>query len=110
MKITTIDQAESFQSIVGAQNTNAMKKALEDGAEMYIFRTKEEIEASELSEEEKQSCINLLKDNEGRFAGWVRPKPKYVPGFGPYSTRDGYYSTHGDWKVSNSGNHTGPCH
>lgn len=97
MRITTDVEAEGFQSLVGEQNVQEMKKALRDGAEIFLFTTKEEIEASALSEEEKQNCYTLLEENKNLYAGWVRSKPKYVSGFGHYSTTKGYYNPHGEW-------------
>lgn len=71
MKISTVEQAESFLNLVGEQNYRGMLRALADGAEVWVFISPEDIEASELSVEEKVQCQSIWQIGLG-YAGWIR--------------------------------------
>lgn len=70
--ITTSEQLDAFTEIIGTQNVEAGRKALEDGAQIWIFQTVEEVEAcQELSSSEKITCVRCFEEGLG-YAGFVR--------------------------------------
>lgn len=98
MKIETKNQIEELRLIIGDENAEASLRALSDKAETFVFFSEEEINTSELSEEEKLECIKLFKDTNGIFAGWCRVKPILMPGF-----PDSSYDSHGNYRSNDGG-------
>jgi len=99
MKITTIAQLMEFETLIGKENVGASKKLLEDGGELWIFRTSKELKESDLSEKEKEKCEKRFAETSGKYAGWYRPPAKsreYIPGFTVHKD----YNAHGNYRVS----------
>lgn len=92
MRIRNMQEVENFQSLIGDQNVMACERALKDGAEVWVFKTEEEIDASELTQEEKEDCKKILRDEKLGYAGWFRAPKKEVPGFTPSV----HYDSHGN--------------
>ena len=107
MKIETVEQIEGLREIIGDQNAEANKRALADGAKLWVVRSLEELEKqSELTEKEKEYCRTTLK--ELGWAGIVRSRPKLreIPGLVPVPG----YDAHGNYRGGSGGGHGGWSH
>ena len=73
MKITTEGQINELESLIGPENTEAGRRLLAEGGELWVFRTIKELEAdSDLSEQIKIQCKKGFAETDGKYAGWYR--------------------------------------
>ena len=72
-EITTAEGADEWRAVIGEQNYSATLRALDDKARIWVFRSEEEIDKSELSEEEKRQTKEILREEKLGWAGWIRP-------------------------------------
>lgn len=106
--IRTPEQAEQLRALIGNENVEATKRALADGALVWVFRTEAEIDAcSALHPEEKQTCYANLRSTDGRFAGFFRLPERINPGAialgaAPSVVQGGHYDPHGNFRVNPS--------
>ena len=108
MRIKSVEQAETLRSIIGDENVEACGRALADRAKVWVFQTEAEAQTEqELTEEERQFCLNRFASGE-TWAGIYRtPETPPVPGFTPHRG----YDTHGNSRgQGNDGLNRQWCH
>ncbi len=107
MKIIDAQQLEKLKSVIGEQNVAGCKRALADGAEVWVFCSREEVLAcSELEPEGKEFCLKERFDRGETWAGWiVKPPREIIPGITPSP----YHDPHGNLR-RDGGDSTGSRH
>lgn len=59
-------------SFIGVENLAALARCISGGGTVYLFRSREEIKASELSPAEQEEVQKVFLDDEG-WGGFFRP-------------------------------------
>lgn len=96
MEIKSMEDLEKVRQLIGEQNFNATKRALNDGARFRVFKSPGELEANEnLLPKEKEACQKKFEEQD--WASWVRPpsripSPEHVLGI----WHDDYMDSHGN--------------
>ena len=98
MEITSVEQLESFELVIGEENVEAGKRLLADGGRMWVFKTLQEIEdCADLDPMERQQAKKIFSGLD--WAGIFRVKPRVFPGF----TIDFNIDPHGNSRGSGRG-------
>lgn len=105
-RIESVEDLKKVRARIGEQNFEGVQRALADGASVWVFLAKEEIEQDpDLSPQEKSEC-SVIFEREG-YAGWLRPvKSQYIPGI----TIHPAYDTHGNYRGGGGGSSEGSRH
>ena len=103
MKIKNLEDAKKVRKLVGEQNFKAFGRALKDGASIWVFKTRKEIESDpDLDKDEKLECKRILREEKMGYAGWLRlPKRSVNPLLVPTSG----YDSHGNSRGGGGGGH-----
>ena len=106
MFITTEQQLEELRSTIGSQNVTGCKRALADGAKVWVFLSREEVlSCSDLEPDGVEFCLKERFDKGETWAGWIHvpqakiPKMPIIPGITPSP----YHDTHGNLSSGGSG-------
>lgn len=107
MKILTVAELEEHRQVIGESDFSKVCEVLEGGGQSWLFLSREEIEESELDEDEKQYCRDRFDDGE-QWAGIIRrarPASIYEPGI----TYSPDYDPHGNPIGNDSHGQQGGC-
>lgn len=105
MRIKNVQDADQVRSLIGEQNCEGIKRAIADGASVWVFQSEDEINADpDLSPEEKAQCLKILREEKLGYAGWFRsPTRQPIPGLEPAPGYDSHGNSRRIGKCPNCG-------
>lgn len=81
MRILNENQLEQLEIVISRQNVEGCKRALKDGVKIWIFQTwQEAFKDLEITEEEKNFCLERFTLGEEWVGIFRRPAPTPIPG------------------------------
>lgn len=110
-RIESMEDAEQVRPLIGEQNFAGARRALADGASVWVFLSPKEVDENhDLAADEKEACKQRFAETGGKYAGWVRPPQSArqpVPGLEPVPG----YDTHGNYRGGSTGgsDNWSPC-